>query len=345
MAKLFYSDKTYTLAKKKNTKTVIRVGKNMIGSRQFVLMAGPCVVESRAQIMRIARFAKSKGADILRGGGYKPCTYPYRFRGHEEDGLKWLADARQQTGLPVITEVMDTKDVSIVEKFTDIIQIGTRNMQNYRLLSEVGKTRKPVFLKRGTWATIDEFLGAAEYIMKEGNKDVILCERGIVSFETHTRWTLSLATVPALKEITHLPVIVDPSHGTGQRNFVIPMAKAAAACGADGIMIEVHFNPDKSVSDAAQTIDFKTFSKLVKEVKPVVEAVGRYLGNPKRTKARYGLISQKYIKKNSRITGEMLTKSTNSDGLSPNLARKIIGKRALYDIPGGEPITFGVIEL
>ena len=176
MEKLFYSNRTYKLVKKTKGKksTVIKLGENKIGSKQFMVMAGPCTVESLKQILRIAMFVKSKGAHILRGGAYKPCTYPYRFRGYEEDALKWLKKAKEKTGLHVITEVMDTRDVEIVEKYTDIFQIGTRNMQNYRLLTEVGRTRKPVFLKRGTWATLDEFLGAAEYIMKEGNKEIIL---------------------------------------------------------------------------------------------------------------------------------------------------------------------------
>ncbi len=347
MAKLFYSNKTYELVKKaSNTqKTVISVGKHRIGSKQFVVMAGPCTVESREQILRIAKYVKSKSAHILRGGAYKPCTYPYRFRGYEEDALKWLREAGDKTSLPLITEVMDTRDVEIVARYADILQIGTRNMQNYRLLTEVGRTKKPVFLKRGTWATLDEFLGAAEYIMKEGNRDVILCERGIVSLETHTRWTLSLATVPALKKVTHLPVIVDPSHGTGNRDYVIPMAKAAAACGADGIMVEVHFNPEKSVSDAVQTIDFKGFSQLMSELEPVVKSVGRFINKVKGPKAKYGLVAARNIRKNTKITRDMITTKSRCDGLSPKLSKDIIGKKAIYDIKEGEPITFGVVEI
>ncbi|MBI5211978.1 MAG: 3-deoxy-7-phosphoheptulonate synthase [Nitrospirae bacterium] len=270
-------NKNYELVKKSGAKqkTVIRVGNVEIGGDGFTVMAGPCTVESLEQIVEIAKEAKKAGAHLLRGGAFKPCTFPYRFMGHGEDGLKMLAEARSQTGLPIVTEVMEPSDVDVVCKYADILQIGMRNMQNYRLLHAVSKTDKPVLLKRGSWAKLDEWLGAAEYIAAGGNEKIILCERGIVSFEDHTRWTLSLSVVPALKEITHLPIIVDPSHGTGRRNFIIAMAKAGAAAGADGLMIEVHPVPDKSFSDAIQTLGYEDFNRLMRDLAPVVKAVGR----------------------------------------------------------------------
>ncbi len=255
--------------------TVIDVGGVKIGGNEVVVMAGPCSVESKEQIVETARIIKKSGAKILRGGAFKPRTSPYSFQGMGEEGLKLLKLAREETGMPIITEVMDTRNVPLVCKYADILQIGTRNMQNYDLLKEVGKSRHPVLLKRGLSATISEWLMSAEYIMSEGNNKVILCERGIRTFENYTRNTLDLNAVPAVKELTHLPVIVDPSHGTGKYTLVSPMSKAAVAAGADGLLIEVHCEPEKSVSDADQTISTKRFEQLMKELRLVAGAVGR----------------------------------------------------------------------
>ncbi len=269
--------KDYVLVRRQGpeTKSVVSFGDLNLGGETIVVMAGPCSVESYDQILEIAESVKKSGAHVLRGGAYKPATYPYRFMGHREEGLRMLAAARDVTGLPVVTEVMDPADVDVVAKYADILQVGMRNMQNYRLLAALGSVGKPVLLKRGSWAKIDEWLGAAEYIAAAGNPNVILCERGIVSFEDHTRWTLSLSVVTRLKEVTHLPVIVDPSHGTGRRSLVPAMAKAAVASGADGLMIEVHTDPDKSVSDAIQAIACDTFDVLMEELRAVAKAVGR----------------------------------------------------------------------
>ena len=269
--------KDYVLVRKQEleAKGGVSFGDLNVGGRTIVVMAGPCSVESYDQILEIAESVKKSGAHVLRGGAYKPATYPYRFMGHREEGLRMLAAARDLTGLPVVTEVMEPADVEVVAKYADVVQVGMRNMQNYRLLAALGSVGKPVLLKRGSWAKIDEWLGAAEYIAAAGNPNVILCERGIVSFEDHTRWTLSLSVVPRLKEVTHLPVIVDPSHGTGRRSLVPAMAKAAVAAGADGLMIEVHTDPDKSVSDAIQAIACDTFDVLMDELRAVAKAVGR----------------------------------------------------------------------
>jgi 3-deoxy-7-phosphoheptulonate synthase len=246
-----------------------------IGGNEVVVMAGPCSVESREQIIETAILVKKAGAKILRGGAFKPRTSPYSFQGLGEEGLKLLKKAKEETGMPIITEVMDTRNVQLVCKYADILQIGARNMQNYDLLKEVGKCKHPVLLKRGLSATINELLMSAEYIMSEGNHDVILCERGIRTFENYTRNTLDLNAVPAVKELTHLPVIVDPSHGTGKYTLVSPMSRAAVAAGADGLLIEVHTNPERSVSDADQTISTKKFAKLMEELKLVAGAIGR----------------------------------------------------------------------
>jgi 3-deoxy-7-phosphoheptulonate synthase len=277
MAELFYSTRTYELVKRteERQKTIVKLGNLEIGGNRLVVFAGPCSIESEDQIFKIARHVKSCGAHVLRGGAYKPTTSPYRFPGLEEEGLKLLAKVREEVGLPICTEVMDPREVDLVYNYTDMIQVGMRSMQNYRLLKEVGKTDKPVFLKRGSWAKIDELLSAAEYILKEGNEQVVLCERGIVSFEDHVRWSLSLSMVPALQERTHLPIIIDPSHGTGNKNYVTSMSRAAVAAGADGLMIEVHSEPGKSVSDAAQTIDFETFSKTMEDVKRITNAMNK----------------------------------------------------------------------
>lgn len=255
--------------------TAITVDGVKIGSSDIIVMAGPCSVESKEQIIETAKAVKKAGAKILRGGAFKPRTSPYSFQGLGEEGLKLLKYAKKETGMPVITEVMDTRNVHLVCKYADILQIGARNMQNYDLLKEVGKCRHPVLLKRGLSATINELLLSAEYIISEGNHNVILCERGIRTFETYTRNTLDLNAVPALKELTHLPVFVDPSHGTGRYTLVNPMSKAAIAAGADGLLIEVHPNPEKSVSDADQTISTKRFEKLMEELKLIVNAIGR----------------------------------------------------------------------
>ena len=255
--------------------TIIKVDGVRIGYRDIIVMAGPCSVESKEQIIEIARAVKKAGAMILRGGAFKPRTSPYSFQGLGEKGLKLLKLAKEDAGMPVVTEVMDTRNVGLVGKYADILQIGARNMQNYDLLREVGKSKQPVLLKRGLSATINEWLMSAEYIMSSGNPNVILCERGIRTFETHTRNTLDLNAVPAVKELTHLPVIVDPSHGTGRYSLVAPMSKAAVAAGADGLLIEVHNKPNKSISDAEQNISTKRFAGLMKELKLVAKAVGR----------------------------------------------------------------------
>ncbi len=261
--------------------TVIVVGEERsgdrvkIGGKEIIVMAGPCAVENKEQIISIAKEVKKAGAQILRGGAFKPRTAPYDFQGLGEQGLKYLAAAREETGLKIVTEVVDPRDVKLVEKYADILQVGTRNMQNYSLLKELGKIKKPVLLKRGMWATYKEWLLAAEYIISSGNPNVILCERGIRTFETHTRNTLDLAAVPALKELTHLPIVVDPSHGTGRRSLVNAMCKAAIAAGCDGLIIESHTHPEKSVSDAEQTISTEVLKQMMKEFRKVAAAVGR----------------------------------------------------------------------
>jgi 3-deoxy-7-phosphoheptulonate synthase len=254
---------------------VINAGGIKIGGNEVVVMAGPCSVESKEQIIETARLVKNAGAKILRGGAFKPRTSPYSFQGLGEEGLKLLKKAKDETGMPIITEVMDTRNVPLVCKYADILQIGARNMQNYDLLKEVGKCKHPVLLKRGLSATINEWLMSAEYIMSGGNHKIILCERGIRTFENYTRNTLDLNAVPAVKELTHLPVIVDPSHGTGKYTLVSPMSRAAVAAGADGLLIEVHPNPEKSVSDADQTISTKKFARLMDELRLVANAIGR----------------------------------------------------------------------
>jgi len=267
----------YKLASRdfKPENTIISVDGVKIGGNDVVVMAGPCSVESREQIIETAKAIKKSGAKILRGGAFKPRTSPYSFQGLGEEGLKLLKYAKEETGMPIITEVMDTRNVPLVCKYADILQLGARNMQNYDLLKEVGRCKHPVLLKRGLSATITEWLMSAEYIMAEGNHNIILCERGIRTFETYTRNTLDLNAVPAVKELTHLPVVVDPSHGTGRYTLVSPMAKAAVAAGADGLLIEVHPNPEKSVSDADQTISTKRFEKLMGELKLIAGAIGR----------------------------------------------------------------------
>ena len=258
-------------------KSTVTVGGVVIGGDEFVMMAGPCTVESEEQLMTTARAVKAAGATILRGGAFKPSTSPYSFQGMGEDGLKLLAQARAETGLPVITEVMHVKNIDLVCEYADILQIGTRNMQNYELLMEVGKVKKPVMLKRGMTAKIEEWLQAAEYILKGGNDQLMLCERGVRTSETYTRNTLDLSAVLAVRELSHLPVIVDPSQGTGRASMVPAMCKAAAAVGSDGLLVEVHPNPEKALKDGAQSITIQSFEALMRELGAVVSAVGRSL--------------------------------------------------------------------
>ncbi len=247
------------------------------GSNPVAVFAGPCSVETREQIMESAEAVLKGGAKALRGGAYKPRTSPYSFQGLGEDGLKLLKEAKQKTGLPIVTEVMDTRDVELVAKYADIIQIGARNMQNFNLLKEVGKTKNPVLLKRGLSATIEELLMSAEYVMSEGNENVMLCERGIRTFEQYTRNTLDLSAIPVIKELSHLPVIVDPSHGVGKWSLVPSMCKAAVAAGADGLIIEVCPRPEEAMSDGAQSLTPDKFCSLMSELKAVASAVQRSL--------------------------------------------------------------------
>jgi len=255
----------------------VRVNGISIGGKAIVVMAGPCSVESEAQVQEVADAVKGAGAKILRGGAFKPRTSPYAFQGLKEQGLKYLADARKRTGLPVVTEVLETESVELVAQYADILQIGARNIQNFTLLRRVGEMGKPVLLKRGMATSIQEFLLSAEYILAAGNPDVILCERGIRTFETSTRFTLDLNAVPVLKKLSHLPVVVDPSHGTGHWDLVAPMAKGAVACGADGLIIEVHPKPEEALSDGPQSLKPSKFVQLMRELRPVAEAVGRSL--------------------------------------------------------------------
>jgi 3-deoxy-7-phosphoheptulonate synthase len=259
----------------KKQKSTIRIGDLTIGDGGFVVMAGPCSVETREQLLETADAVVSAGARILRGGAYKPRTSPYDFQGLEEDGLKYLAEARDRTGLKVITEVVNTTDVDLVSEYADVLQVGARNMQNFALLKKLGAVNKPVMLKRGLSATIKEFLLSAEYIVSHGNPDVMLCERGIRTFETATRNTLDLAAVPLLNELTHLPVIVDPSHATGKRSLVRPLAKAAVAVGADGLMAEVHPCPEKAWSDGPQSLRPEDFVDLMREIEPYIQLRAR----------------------------------------------------------------------
>jgi len=261
--------------KSKADPTIVDVGGIRIGSSEIVIIAGPCSVETREQLMETAMAVKSAGGVILRGGAFKPRSSPYNFQGLGEEGLKFLDEARTKTGLPVVTEVMDTRLVELVAGYADILQIGSRNMQNYPLLKEVGRLRKPILLKRGMMATIEEFLLAAEYILNQGNEQVILCERGIRTFETSTRNTLDLSAVPMLKHLSHLPVIVDPSHGTGHRWMVPPMAKAAVAAGADGLIMEVHYKPEEALCDGHQSLSPDEFTRLVTDLRKIAQAVGR----------------------------------------------------------------------
>ena len=261
----------------KQEDTVIRVGPAQIGGGRFCVMAGPCAVESREQVLETANAVKECGASMLRGGAFKPRTSPYSFQGLEVEGLYLLAEARKATGLPFVTEVMTPDQVPVVVQHADVLQVGARNMQNFALLRAVGKVQRPVFLKRGMMSTINEFLMSAEYIMSEGNKEVILCERGIRTFETATRNTLDISAVPVLKNASHLPVMVDPSHATGHHELVAPMAKAAVAAGADGLMVEVHPHPEEAFSDGAQSLRPGKFRRMMAELAPLLEIMGKTL--------------------------------------------------------------------
>lgn len=261
----------------KQEDTVLNIGGTLIGGEHFVVMAGPCAVESREQLLTTAELVKKAGAHFLRGGAYKPRTSPYAFQGLEEKGLEILAEAREKTGLKIITEVVDIPSAYTACDYVDMLQIGARNMQNFQLLKTVGKMDKPVMLKRGLSATINEWLNAAEYIMSEGNYNVVLCERGIRTFEEYTRNTLDLSAVAAVKNISHLPVIVDPSHGTGKWKLVGPMSRAAVAVGADGIMVEVHHNPVEALSDGKQSLTPENFEVVMGEIAKIAQVMGKKL--------------------------------------------------------------------
>ncbi len=257
--------------------SIVEVGEERIGGKKLAMIAGPCSVESEQQICGIAEEVKQIGANFLRGGAFKPRTSPYAFQGLKYDGLALLKEAKTVTGLPIVSEIMSPYDIEIFERDVDIIQVGARNMQNFELLKELGRTRKPILLKRGLSATIEEWLMSAEYIMSGGNESIILCERGIRTFETYTRNTLDLSAIPAIKKLSHLPVVVDPSHATGKWWMVEPLAKAAVAVGADGLIIEVHNDPANALCDGQQSIKPGVFGELVSELRPIAAAVGREL--------------------------------------------------------------------
>jgi 3-deoxy-7-phosphoheptulonate synthase len=255
--------------------TIIDIQGIKIGGNDIVIMAGPCSIENKNQIFEIAKIVKEGGAKVLRGGAFKPRTSPYSFQGLGEEGLKYIREAADKYELLVVTEVMDSNQISLIEKYADILQIGARNMQNYNMLKEIGKTKTPVLLKRGMAAIIEELIMSAEYIMLGGNRRVILCERGIRSFESYTRFTMDISAIPVVKKLSHLPMIADPSHGTGRRDKVIPMARAAIAAGADGIIVEVHNNPEIALSDGAQSLYPEQYLKLMEELKVIVNALKR----------------------------------------------------------------------
>ena len=257
--------------------TRVRVGNHEIGPDTLTIMAGPCAVETEEQLMTIAREVKKAGAQFVRGGAYKPRTSPYSFQGLEEEGLRYMAEAKKEYGLNTICEVISEKAIEAAAKYVDMLQIGARNMQNFQLLREAGRSGMPILLKRGLAATIDEWLNAAEYILAEGNPNVVLCERGIRTYETATRNTLDLSAVPVIREKSHLPVIVDPSHATGVRAYVAPLAKAAVACGADGLMIEVHNDPEHALSDGPQSLTFDCFGQLMTDLQAYISLAGRKL--------------------------------------------------------------------
>ena len=254
-------------------KTVVRVGDASIGGDELALIAGPCAVESRAQVFSIAEAVRRSGARFFRGGAFKPRTSPYSFQGLGEEGLKMLAEVRETYGLKIVTEALDEAGVDMVERYGDMLQIGARNMQNFSLLRRAGRSPLPVLLKRGLAATLDEWLLAAEYVMAEGNYNVVLCERGIRTFAQHTRNTLDLAAIPAVRRVSHLPVVVDPSHGTGKNHMVIPLARAGTAVGSDGLIIEVHDQPERALSDGAQALNLQQYEQLVQEVRAIHEVI------------------------------------------------------------------------
>ncbi len=269
--------KPYKLASRENREedTIVKVKDVVVGGDNFTIIAGPCSVENREQMIETAKGVKKCSAKMLRGGAFKPRTSPYTFQGLGEEGLKLLKEASELTGMPIVTEVMNPKDLDVVLKYADVLQIGARNVQNFSLLKLVGQTDKAILLKRGMSTTIQEFLMSAEYVMSEGNGDVILCERGIRTFETATRSTLDISAVPVLKKETHLPVLIDPSHAAGKRDYVPALSKAAVAAGADGLLIEVHYKPEIAVSDAAQQLNINDYCKLTEELKRIAKAVGK----------------------------------------------------------------------
>jgi 3-deoxy-7-phosphoheptulonate synthase len=272
--------KPYKLASAQIThgeRTVLDIDGRKVGGENFALIAGPCTVETREQTLQTARVVRDAGATLLRGGAYKPRTSPYAFQGLGQEGLRLLAEAKAETGLPIVTELMDISDLDAVLEVADVIQIGARNMQNYPLLAELGRAGRPVLLKRGLSATLDELLMAAEYILKEGNPNVMLCERGIRTFETAYRFTLDLMAVPVLKELSHLPVIVDPSHAAGRRDLVTPLSLAAAAVGADGIIVEVHPNPEEAICDGPQQLRAEDFAEYARAVERATALAGKAL--------------------------------------------------------------------
>jgi 3-deoxy-7-phosphoheptulonate synthase len=260
---------------KAGQRTVLDIGGSQVGGENFALIAGPCTVESREQTLDTARLVRDAGASMFRGGAYKPRTSPYDFQGLGQEGLRLLAEAKLQTGLPIVTEVMDARDLEPVLEVADVIQVGARNMQNYSLLAEIGRSGRPVLLKRGLSSTLEELLMASEYILKEGNEAVMLCERGIRTFETAYRFTLDLMAIPVLKELTHLPIIVDPSHAAGRRDLVLPMSLAAAAAGADGIIVEVHPNPDQAICDGPQQLHLHGFGDYAERVQAAAALAGK----------------------------------------------------------------------
>lgn len=260
--------------------TEVRVAGVTIGGEELVVMAGPCAVENEKQLLETARAVKAAGATVLRGGAFKPSTSPYHFRGLGKQGLELLKMAKEETGLPIVTEVLSPGDVELVAQYADILQIGTRNMQNFTLLEEVAQSGKPVLLKRGMWATIQEWLLAAEYILSQGNRQLILCERGIRTFETYTRNTMDVSAIPVIHKESHLPVIADPSHGTGKWFLVTPLALAAVAAGADGLLIEVHPDPESALKDGPQSLTLENFQKLMSQIEPIALAVGRKIATP-----------------------------------------------------------------
>ena len=276
--KIVHVSESYKLSNRKfhPESSIIKIGPHTeIGGNQLIVMSGPCAVESEEQVMATAKAIKASGAQVLRGGAYKPRTSPYSFQGLEEQGLKFMQEAGKATGLATICEVTSQKAIESAVKYVDMLQIGARNMQNFYLLKEAGKTKLPVLLKRGLSATIDEWLNAAEYIMAEGNENVILCERGIRTFETATRNTLDLSAIPVIKQKSHLPIVVDPSHATGVRNYVAPLSKAAVACGCDGLMIETHPDPTHALSDGPQSLTFDQFDVLMNELRPFATLIGK----------------------------------------------------------------------